>query len=110
MGIKDRIDVNLNDNTALKLCRAYGEARVACVFFNAEVGRLRLSGEHKRKNRLIHSKGIKVQTARNKAQKELLDYLDRAANDAIITVTQQCIGESLTNLTKIIGEIEDIAK
>ncbi len=75
--------MKFDDREILSLCVAYSAAKAACLRMDAEVAALAAEGDHKHKNKLIHTKGTKASIAKNKAAAALLAKLDEGAVEAI---------------------------
>ena len=67
----------------VQLCIEYTAAQAACLRFDAEIAELAERGEHKRKNKLIGTKGVKLSVARNQALRALQAHLDNGAVEAV---------------------------
>jgi len=71
--------MNFEDKYILDLCVKYGGAQMKCLRIESEVKRLAAEGNHKKKNKIIHTQGQTASTARNEALRRLVELLDQEA-------------------------------
>ncbi len=81
--------MKFDDRDILKLCVEYSAARVYQMRIDESVRELAEAGDHKRKNRIIHTEGVKASQRVNTAFSKLRAHLDEGAIEAIRRADEQ---------------------
>ena len=72
-----------NDREILDACVEYSAARAAQIRIDTRVRRLAEEGDHRKKNKIIHTEGVKASQRVNKALTALTAILDEGALEGI---------------------------